>query len=364
MSKLARELNPVYNRISRLYAKRKDPCKLYSGIIKEAADLVKAEKCSLMLEDKEMPVLRVSAFTGADGYHIEKVQVRAGEGIAGRVYKAGAPILIDCAERIKEYIVSPRPRYKTVYSLSLPLGVANEVIGVLNLSDKRSGGPFTVNDLAMMSAFAMQAFFIIKLSLCHRESELMRALSTTDFLTGLFNRRYFDIRLEEEHQRINRAGGWFSLAMVDIDNFKLFNDTEGHLAGDRILKEIASIMTRTIRANDVLARFGGEEFVIIMPQTSEMTAFKVAERIRGDIKNLILPKWKNFPCKRVTVCIGISSYCDSKEPTDSVIERADRALCKAKLQGKDCTVLYSDRIGRPRHAINNAKKMLGRAGLP
>lgn len=357
-----RELHPVYSKIIKLYAKCKSPYKLYCGITREAASLVKAEKCSLMLQDSESQVLRVSAIIGADGLLIEKVQVRAGEGIAGRVYEVGEPILIDCEVGIRKYVSSPRPRYKTACSMSVPLGLAHEVIGVLNLSDKRSGEPFTEKDLAILSAFALFIFFILKLSLCYSESERMRELSTTDFLTGLFNRRYFDIRLEEEHQRVRRSGGWFSLAMLDIDNFKLFNDTEGHLAGDEILKKIASVIGHTIRTNDILARFGGEEFVIIMPQTSEATAFKVAERIRNDVKNLIRTGWKRFPMKKITVCIGISAYYDCREPIESVVNRADMALAKAKYQGKDCTVLYSDYLSKSPGTISPKKMRNGEMG--
>jgi len=360
LSRMAHELSPDYNRIIRLYAKFKDPYKLYCSITREAARLANAERCTLMLHDNDRQVLRVSAVTGIDRYLIEGIKIRSGEGIAGKVYEAGVPILIDSEERIREYAELPRPGYKTPSSLSLPVGFAKEIIGVLNLSDKHSGEPFTEVDLSTLSPFVLHIFFILKLSMCYRETERMRELSTTDFLTGLFNRRYFDIRLEDEYQRVRRNGGWFSLAMVDIDNFKLFNDTEGHLAGDEILKKLASVMGHTIRTNDILARFGGEEFVIIMPQTSETTAFKVAERIRNDIKNIIRSGWKRFPMKKITVCIGISSYCDGREPMENVVNRADMALARAKQQGKDCTVLYSDYPGKSPWAVSGSKRTQGK----
>ncbi len=341
MTGMAAELIPVYHKVHKLYAKCRSPQKLYFSITKAAANLVHAEKCSLMLADRDTHALRVSAVTGCDRWLIENVSIRPGEGIAGRVYAEGIPIVTDCAESIRRYVPRPRPRFKTPSSVILPLGMGDETIGVLNLSDKRSGDPFTEDDLSVLSAFSTQVFLILKIAGCYRDLDHLRELSTTDFLTGLFNRRYFNIRLTEEHQRTERSGGMFSLAMLDIDDFKLFNDTEGHLAGDRILKEIAAVMSRSIRGNDILARYGGEEFAIIMPQTSEATAFKVAERIRSEIRNIRHAGSDRFPGRKITVSIGIAVHNNGRKPIEDVIERADIALRRAKLQGKDCTILHA-----------------------
>lgn len=341
MLSMATELIPVYHKVNKLYAKCGSPHKLYFSITKAAASLVNAEKCSLMLADQDSHSLRVSAVTGAGRWLIENITMRSGEGIAGRVYAEGIPIVTDCAESISKYVLRPRPRYKTPSSVILPLGMGDETIGVLNVSDKRSGDPFTEDDLLVLSAFSAQIFLILKISSCYRDLEHLRELSTTDFLTGLFNRRYFNIRLSEEHQRVERSGGMFSLAMLDIDDFKHFNDTEGHLSGDRILKEIAAVTARSIRGNDILARYGGEEFAIIMPQTTAATAFKVAERIRSEIRSIRQSKTEKFSGRLITASIGIAVYNDCREPVENVIERADLALRRAKLQGKDCAILYA-----------------------
>lgn len=346
MLSMATELLPVYHKVNKLYAKCRSPHKLYFSITKAAASLVQAEKCSLMLADRETHALRVSAVTGAGRWLIENITMQAGEGIAGKVYAEGVPIVTDCAESISKYVLCPRSRYKTPSSVILPLGMGDETIGVLNVSDKRSGNPFTEDDLFVLSVFSTEIFLILKISSCYRELDHLRELSTTDYLTGLFNRRYFNIRLGEEHQRVERSGGMFSLVMLDIDDFKHYNDTEGHLAGDRILKQIATVMARSIRGIDILARYGGEEFAIIMPQTSEETAFTVAERIRSEIRNIREAGSEKFPGRRLTASIGIAVYKDCREPVEDVIERADFALRRAKLQGKDCAILYADYSGK------------------
>jgi diguanylate cyclase (GGDEF)-like protein len=168
----------------------------------------------------------------------------------------------------------------------------------------------------------------------------MKKLSMTDALTGLFNRRYFDIRLEEEFLRAKRYNLILSLAILDIDDFKPFNDTEGHIAGDTMLKEVAFIMTSAVRSHDILARFGGEEFAIIMPQTPKAEAYHVAERIRENIKRNIKATWKKYHKKQLTICGGVATYPDCGPMKEELIRCADKALYTAKNRGKDITVSW------------------------
>lgn len=320
-----------------LYSLYHDPIILYENIVKSASDLLSAEKCSLMLPDEKREVLSVAAVTGSNMWLMEGIKVRKGEGIAGKVYESGMPFFIDREDKIKDYFLTLKPRYRSPYFASIPLKIADEVIGILNLSDKTTGESFSEDDLSMIAPFAQQVSLLLKLSYCYKMAEEMRELSITDPLTGLFNRRYFDIRIEEEYTRAKRYGLSFSLAIVDIDDFKLFNDTEGHRAGDFILKEIASVMNRSIRANDILVRFGGEEFAIIMPQINKSEAFHVAERVRENVKNQIRSKWKRFPKERITISIGIAMYPECSD-IESLIRESDRALYIAKRSGKDKTV--------------------------
>ncbi len=169
----------------------------------------------------------------------------------------------------------------------------------------------------------------------------LRELSITDSLTGLFNRRYFEERFFEELHRSERHNLTFSLAMIDIDDFKVFNDSEGHLAGDEILKHISNIAKECLRVSDVIARFGGEEFTVLMPQTDKDEAFLVAERIRQSIKEQIPKFWSSFPRDSVTVTIGISTYPYDGKETKELIRSADKALYKGKMDGKDRTILWN-----------------------
>ena len=335
-------LNLITRKTLQLFPHYKDQQALCDQIVLEASALVGAEKCSVMLPDEEGDTLSVISVKGLNKWLMKDVKIRVGEGIAGRVFEQGIPILIDSEEKLKAFSVAPKPLFKTQSCISLPLKISGETMGILNVSDKATGEPFTEKDLTVLTPFALQSSILLKLSSCHRTSEQMRELSITDPLTGLFNRRYFDVRLEEEYQRAKRYGLNFSLAILDIDDFKALNDTEGHLAGDYALREIANIMTNSIRANDILVRIGGEEFAIIMPQTSKDEAFNVLERIRSNVSAMVLPGVKRKPdggC--LTISTGIAMYPECGESFENIIMQADKSLYAAKMSGKNRTVSWS-----------------------
>jgi diguanylate cyclase (GGDEF)-like protein len=128
--------------------------------------------------------------------------------------------------------------------------------------------------------------------------------------------------------------------MIDIDDFKLFNDSEGHLAGDEMLKCIANIAKDSLRVIDVIARIGGEEFSVIMPQTEKDEALLVAERIRSSLRQQLPRTWKHFPKDTITVSIGIATFPQDGRERKDLIRNSDKALYAAKMEGKDRTLLF------------------------
>ena len=161
----------------------------------------------------------------------------------------------------------------------------------------------------------------------------VRRLATTDFLTGLYNRRHFFEMAEREFQRARRYGQSLCAMMLDLDHFKLVNDTYGHAVGDQVLKEIAECCRNELRGVDVLGRYGGEEFAIMLPEIDLSTAFQVAERLRKSIAR------KTVDAKRsllvITVSIGVSAVEDEDLSVEDVIGRADKALYSAKRGGRN-----------------------------
>ncbi len=315
-----------------------DPNTLYESIVELSSQLTDAERVSLMLPGEEQEELLITAVKGINKWIAKNIRVKIGEGVAGRVYQEGKPLIVRDIE--DSLSTAKKPNYRTGSFASIPLKVGDESIGVLNLADKITGEVFSEEDMLFLRYFASYASIAIRGSQYYRKSEELRTLSVTDPLTGLFNRRYFNDRLYEELERGLRYDYVFSLAIFDIDDFKLFNDTEGHLAGDEILKAVAEISKESLRSIDIISRFGGEEFSIIMPQTNREEALLVAERVRKNIRELLPTNWKVFPRDRITVSVGLATFPADAKDAKTLIRNVDKALYRAKLSGKDKTVLW------------------------
>jgi diguanylate cyclase (GGDEF)-like protein len=317
----------------------KDPEMLYDAILDTSVHLAEADKGSLMLLDDDASYLTVKAAKGINKRLLGEIRIRVGEGIAGKVFSNGKPCMIDNIDTCGIFASKRKPKYKTGSFISIPLKAGDQIIGVLNISDKITGEIFSKDDMILLRSFASYASIALERSAYYSLAGHLRELSITDSLTGLFNRRYFEERFLEEIHRSNRHNLEFSMAMIDIDDFKLFNDSEGHLAADEVLKCIANIAKDCLRISDVIARFGGEEFAVIMPQTSKSEALSVAERIRGAVKQYLPCTWKIYPRLTITISTGIATFPADGKDQKELIRNADRALYMAKMQGKDRTIV-------------------------
>jgi diguanylate cyclase (GGDEF)-like protein len=336
-TKCLKEIDSLNAAASHLTSVR-EPDMLYEVILDTSVNLTSAERGSLMLVDGESPYLTVKAARGINRRLLDEIKIRPGEGIAGKVFMDGLPVKVDDMEK-NEWGFFSRPKYSTSSFISVPLKIGEKSIGVLNISDKITREAFSDEDLVLLRSFASYASIALERSTYYSLAGHLKELSITDSLTGLFNRRYFEERFFEELHRSTRHNLSFSLAMIDIDDFKLFNDSEGHLAGDEMLKCIANIAKDSLRVIDVIARIGGEEFSVIMPQTEKDEALLVAERIRSSLRELLPRTWKNFPRDTITVSIGIATFPQDGRERKELIRNSDKALYAAKMEGKDRTVL-------------------------
>jgi diguanylate cyclase (GGDEF)-like protein len=172
----------------------------------------------------------------------------------------------------------------------------------------------------------------------------VKQLAYLDGLTGIFNRRYFETRITEEIERARRFGTELSLVMVDVDKFKSLNDSYGHLLGDEVLRQVSSLLSRQVRKIDVVCRYGGEEFVILLPQTAPEQAFHVAEKLRR-----ALEEW-HFPGvpTALTISGGVAVYPVHGDTRDALVKAADAALYAAKGAGRNR--ILSARSAQPARA--------------
>ncbi len=175
----------------------------------------------------------------------------------------------------------------------------------------------------------------------HGENETLVRLAAKDGLTGLYNHAYIKERLKQELYRCQRYDHPLSLLMIDIDDFKSINDNYGHVVGDRVLKTLSMLMQEIIRPSDILGRYGGEEFLAILPQTNSENSFAVAERIR---ENIEFYEFEVHPSKnkisQVTVSIGLCAYPDHGQTPEDLIAFADESLYAAKREGKNRVTIF------------------------
>ncbi len=174
-----------------------------------------------------------------------------------------------------------------------------------------------------------------------KTNKQLKKLTQMDELTGIPNRRSYEKRLETEIQAAQRSSLPLSLLVVDIDNFKIINDDYGHDTGDQVLRRVAAAMSDLLtRTTDFIARFGGEEFVVLMPSTDEKGAFKVAERIRNQVINTPIRENQSSDLNKITVSIGISTQTGTNLDKFQLFKEADTALYEAKNSGKNKSILF------------------------
>ncbi|MDD5089330.1 MAG: diguanylate cyclase [Candidatus Wallbacteria bacterium] len=337
------ELSALFQ-ISQIISHASSYQEVLDKILVQLIKLFGARRGSIMLLSDKKDTLRlksVKIYRPEDGSIVggdlqEQIEMRCGEGIAGHVVKSGIPVLsIDCENdpRFKKYIGSSG--MKAPKSLiSVPLIVKDKPFGVINLSDRKDDTSFTTGDMELLLTISTQ----MAISL---DNSKLYEMAIRDGLTGLFIYRYFQIRLEEELIRSRRYEDPLALMMIDVDFFKKFNDQYGHQQGDIVLRETAQLIQMTVRSIDVVCRYGGEEFVVILPNTTSEQALILAERLRHKVEEYPFPGQENN--LKVTISIGLAEFPRMASDKGEFINRADIALYESKKQGRNrCTVFSGE----------------------
>ncbi len=311
-----------------------DSSHFWLSAMQAAADLVSAGRGSLLVYDEKGETMVVRAAIGKKADFIESTDGEIGDRIAKKVWKSGEPLVV---ADINELGLSPAPmerEYQTGSFISYPLSIGKRRVGVLNVTDKIDGGVFDKEDLRLLKSIAPQLSIAIDRALLKSKAGEFEHLSVTDPLTGLLNRRYLEERLTEEIKRSDRHGYPMSFLMIDVDEFKSYNDNYTHPEGDKALQLVGQCLRDSLRDADVAARYGGEEFSILLPQTNLEEARTIAERLREKIATT------TFPNRQVTVSIGITGASSTRDTAEKVISAADRALFEAKRNGKNNVQIF------------------------
>ncbi len=318
----------AYNHISEIYGLED----LADFVSDKAVLIAEAERASLMMIDESAGELVMQGSKGLDK-ETKGLRIKIGQLVAGWVALEGKALLVRDIEtdpRMKFQLRNPQ--YKTKSFISLPLKQDNHVLGVINVTDKLAKMEvFTDEDLKYLSLLAHQTVTQIEnIKLC----EKLSSLAVTDALTGIFNHRYFQEGLNIEILRSQRYKHSLSLIIFDIDGFKNYNDQYGHQEGDRVLKHVVQEIRKNVRQVDIICRYGGDEFVVILPSTHARGAKFVAEKVRNSVASLDLLNAENHKIIRVTISGGVAEFKEGMNK-EGLISRADRALYLAKSEGKN-----------------------------
>jgi two-component system cell cycle response regulator len=263
-------------------------------------------------------------------------RVGVGKGLAGWVaaQRGAARIPADAEAPVP---VDPEPVEAT--ALAVPLETNSQLLGVLAIYGRTTGAPFGESDVETIKSLARQAGVGVENVLLHQEAQRM---SITDGLTGIWNYRYFQMKLSDEYERHIRFGRTLSLLVIDIDKFKDVNDRFGHQRGDAILIELAHRVVSHVRMKvDTLARYGGEEFILILPETGREGARVAAEKIRAEVAARPFGNEDEAPIP-VTVSIGYAVYPDDGNTPQVLLHAADQAMYEAKARGRNRVAGYEE----------------------
>jgi len=277
---------------------------------------------SVLLKDEEDLVLRASHGTLTarvpDGGRLP-----AGEGLWQRALAAGKTLIENDAKAMPDFGLC----VETGSSMCIPLVSFGQTLGVLALDTDRTGA-FNVNDTQPLESVADICATAIQNA---HYVERVKQLAYLDGLTGIHNRRFFELRIAEEIDRAQRFGTGMAVVMVDIDHFKRVNDEFGHLLGDEVLRQVSSIFHQQLRKIDVLCRYGGEEFAILLCQTNAVHALGVAEKLRKSVEAWQFP---GVP-RPVTISAGTANYAEHGYTRDELVKAADAGLYAAKQAGRN-----------------------------
>jgi diguanylate cyclase (GGDEF)-like protein len=286
---------------------------------------------SVMLIDNSTHQLVIEAVAGTAPPGLRGMHFHLGEGITGEAAAQGHTIYVPDISKEPRYLYFKGRSSTTGSFLAVPLRSKGRILGVMNMNRRRVDA-FSMQEVRLAEAIASQAALAIANARLYQET---LELSFTDQLTGVANRRQLFLRLEQEFSRSVRFGDPLSILMIDLDHFKLINDRHGHSVGDGVLRGVAMALRRNVRKIDLVVRYGGEEFCVVLPRVGKPEALEVAEKLRRTVAGATLPGPEGAGPLSVTISLGVSTLGIDAEDVAGLIEKADTALYEAKRQGRD-----------------------------
>ena len=296
-------------------------------VMSKVSGLVAPRSWSLLLVDENSGDLFYEVAVGHPAATVRRKRVRLGDGIEGWVAREGKSLLVNGRTDLAKLGIRDAGRVKDSHSiLCVPLRIKGKTLGVLEATDRTDRRMFRPEDLTLLGTLADYAAIAIENA---RNFRRVEELTITDDLTGLYNARHLHHMLDFEIVRSGRHHLEFSLIFLDLDHFKVVNDQYGHLVGSKLLRECGGLLASLLRKLDVGTRYGGDEFVLLLPQTPKKQAGKVAQRMREKLAGTYFLQSEGLHV-RITASFGVAAFPADATSKSDLLRMADQAMYRVK----------------------------------
>jgi len=301
---------------------------VYRVVMDKVGNLLRPQAWSLLILDESSNELCFEIAISPVSEDLVGSRLKADEGVAGWVVATGVPLLVPDVTKEPRFSsrVDTDIGFETQSIVCVPLVSNNRIIGVIQLLNGVGQGQFTEQDQRILATIADFTAIAIENSRLHQQ---VSSLTITDDLTGLYNARHFQTLCDYEMERASRYGNELSMVFLDLDHFKQVNDTYGHLTGSRLLKEVGALFKKVIRVVDHAARYGGDEFVFLLPSTSKKGAVAMAQNLL-DILRATDFKSDCGQTMNITASLGVATYPTNAYCIQELIKLADKAMYEVK----------------------------------
>jgi diguanylate cyclase (GGDEF)-like protein len=315
---------------------------LLTAIVERIKAIIPAQNWSLLLIDFQTGELYFSVTVGLAPEMVKDIRLKPGEGIAGTVAQTGKPIFIPDVDQDSRFSarVDVSTGFDTRSIIALPLIVRGEVIGVfevINVEDEKFFREKYLPHLTVLADYVAIAVDNV------RNLQKLEARTFIDEVTGFFNTRYLIHELDRLIPQLLDQGEPFSVVFLDLDNFKTVVDAYGHLRGSKVLAQVARVIHGVLGSNDSLVRYGGDEFIILMPRRHQPDALEITRRLRRSLNQSVFLRDEGLSIK-LTASYGIASLPADAQDREKLLLIADRAMFGSKGRGRDCIMVGRDLV--------------------